>query len=104
MILDAVRESRGLALAADEDGIRGWMRLACRAEGLSLCPEAAVAIGVLEGALAEGSIRPDETVVLYNTGAAQKYVEALAGELPRLEKASVRWEAIADASERRNPG
>jgi threonine synthase len=104
MILDAVLESRGLALAADEDGIRGWMRLACRAEGLSLCPEAAVAIGVLEGALAEGSIRPDETVVLYNTGAAQKYVEALAGELPRLEKASVRWEAIADASERRNPG
>ena len=94
MILDAVRESGGRALAADEGGIDRWMRLAGRSEGLSLCPEAAVAIGVLEGALADGSIRPDETVVLYNTGAAQKYIEALAVELPRLEKACVRWEAM----------
>jgi threonine synthase len=104
MILDAVRESGGRALAADEAGIQGWMRLACRMEGLSICPEAAVCLGVLEGSLAEGSIRPDESVVLFNTGAAQKYVEALEVEMPRLEKARVSWEAIAETSTARNPG
>jgi threonine synthase len=95
MILDAVRASGGAALAADEEGIPRWMRLATRLEGLSLCPEAAVCVGVLERARAEGRIRPAETVVLFNTGAAQKYVEILAADLPRIESKSVDWEAIS---------
>jgi threonine synthase len=104
MILDAVRASRGAALAADEAGIPGWMRLATRLEGLSLCPEAAVCIGALERALATGAIRCDETVVLFNTGAAQKYVEALASDMPRLEKAAVDWDEIAKARSTPIPG
>jgi threonine synthase len=95
MILDAVRASGGAALDADEAGIAGWMHLATRLEGLSLCPEAAVGVGVLERALATGVVRPDETVVLFNTGAAQKYVEALAADLPRLAKGAVDWGAVA---------
>jgi threonine synthase len=98
MILDAVRASGGQALAADEAGIPGWMRLATRLEGLSLCPEAAVCIGVLERALASGALRGGETVVLYNTGAVQKYVEALAADLPRISKAAVGWDDIARES------
>ncbi len=108
MILDAVRASGGEALAAEEAGIQGWMRLATRLEGVSLCPESAVCIGVLERALASGSLRGEETVVLFNTGAAQKYVEALAGDLPRITKAAVDWGAVArDPAPRdaaRNPG
>jgi threonine synthase len=94
MILDAVRASGGAALEADESGIAGWMHLATRLEGLSLCPEAAVGVGVLERALASGVIRPDETVVLFNTGAAQKYVEALAADVPHLAKGAVDWDAV----------
>jgi threonine synthase len=94
LILDAVRASGGAALAAEEAGIRGWMDLATRLEGLSLCPEAAVCIGGLIRALAEGRVRPDETAVLFNTGAAQKYVEVLSADLPRLARSAVDWRAI----------
>ncbi len=96
MILRAVRESGGRAVAADEARIGQWMRQAARLEGIALCPEAAVALGVLEAALAAGHIRADEEVVLFNTGAAQKYVEAIAAELPRLDlRAPIDWPRLA---------
>ena len=40
MILDAVRESGGCAVAVAEESITGWMKLASRAEGIGFCPEA----------------------------------------------------------------
>jgi len=96
MILAAVRASGGRAMAADEDRLGDWMRLACRLEGISLCPEAAACVGVLERALAEGHIRRDEEVVLFNTGAAQKYVELLTVDLPTLDPGGpVDWEKPA---------
>jgi threonine synthase len=95
MILDAVRASFGRAMAADEDGIAGWMRLAAETEGLSLCPESAVCLGVLERALREGHVSSSETVVLFNTGAVQKYVELLRVDLPRIDRAAIDWGRIA---------
>ncbi len=106
MILDAVRASGGRAMSADEAGITGWMRQAMELEGLSLCPESAVCLGVLQRALAAGHIRRDETVVLFNTGAVQKYVEvmeAATGALPRVDKSAVNWDAIAAAGGSREP-
>jgi threonine synthase len=85
MILDAVRESGGAALAADEGRIGEWMRLASALEGIALCPEAAVCLGVLERLVKEGQVDLDEQVVIFNTGAAQKYVEAISNDLPRVE-------------------
>ncbi|MGH7139296.1 MAG: threonine synthase, partial [Pirellulales bacterium] len=73
MILDAVRASGGRAIAVAEGRIREWMRLGTRLEGISICPESAACIGALEHLAREGWIRPDEHVVLFNTGAAQKY-------------------------------
>jgi threonine synthase len=94
MILAAVRASGGSARAADDDGIPCWMALAARTEGISLCPESALCLGVLERSLADGSIRPDETVVLFNTGAAQKSVEVMRRDLPRLERQGIDWAAL----------
>jgi threonine synthase len=82
MILDAVRASGGSALTAEEGRIGEWMRLANALEGIALCPEAAVCVGVLEGLVRDGGIEPDEQVVIFNTGAAQKYVEAISAQLP----------------------
>ncbi len=82
MILDAVRESGGAALTAEESRLLEWMRLANRLEGIALCPEAAACIGVLDGLVKEGTIDPEEQVVVFNTGAAQKYVEAIETDLP----------------------
>ena len=95
LILDAVRESQGFAAATEEAGLIADMNLACATEGISLCPESAACLGVLRAALADGRIARDETVVLFNTGATQKYVEAMEVELPRVQRADVDWGAVA---------
>ncbi|MHC4549419.1 MAG: threonine synthase [Planctomycetota bacterium] len=96
MILDAVRASGGGAIAAAEERLKEWMHLVTELEGISLCPESAACVGVLEQTLAEGRIRPDETIVLFNTGAAQKYLEVLRQDLPRLSPKGVDWKALFD--------
>jgi threonine synthase len=60
-------------------------------EGISLCPEAAACVGGLELALREGRIRPDETIVIFNTCAAQKHIEVLRTDIPRLAAGKVDW-------------
>jgi threonine synthase len=86
MILDAVRASGGCALAVPENKLLGWMREACALEGIALCPEAAACVGALRNLVDEGKIKPDERIVIFNTGAVQKYVEAMAVELPRVPR------------------
>jgi threonine synthase len=96
MILDAVRQSGGTAIAVDESRIREWMQLAVSSEGIAVCPEAAACVGALEKLLATGWIKPHEQVVLFNTGAVQKYPEAIAATLPRVDiKQPIDWDAIA---------
>ena len=99
LILDAVAESGGAALAADEARLDEWMRLASSLEGVSLCPEAAACVGALASAVREGRVGRDDTAVLFNTGAAQKYVEALDRPLPTLSREDVDWSAIEQTCE-----
>ncbi len=95
MILDAVRESGGRAVAVAEQRLMEWNLLAVSSEGISVCPETAACIGALDQLAAEGWIAPDEQVVLFNTGAVQKYAEAIACELPHIRLDSpVDWRAI----------
>ncbi len=77
MILDAIRASGGAAIAAPEASIKSWMRKASSAEGISLCPETAVCLEVLTRLVKEGRIKRHEKIVVFNTGAAQKYLECL---------------------------
>jgi threonine synthase len=85
MILDAVRASGGGAVAGREGRIAEWVRAAMSLEGVSLCPESAVCLDCLEALVAQGRIRADEEVVVFNTGAVQKYPEAFPLDLPRLD-------------------
>lgn len=95
MILDAVRESGGLALAAAESRLDEWQRQSTRAEGISICPETAACIGALEHLTNEKWINPDEKVVVFNTGAAQKYVSMIPPDLPRLDsQTNVDWREL----------
>jgi threonine synthase len=86
MMLDAIRASGGCAVAGREETITHWMREACRLEGVSMCPESAVCLDCLERLVKAGRVRPDEDVVVFNTGAAQKYPEVVPLDLPRLDK------------------
>ena len=85
MIIDAIRESGGVAMAAPEENIATWMRLAASSDGIAICPETAVCLGVLDQLLESGGIDPKERVVIFNTGAAQKYPEAVEERLPTID-------------------
>src|SRR4051812_22649106 len=86
MMLDAIRASGGRAVAGREGRIVGWMRRVTQAEGIGVCPETAVCFDCLESLRATGQVGEDEEVVVFNTGAAQKYPEAVPLDLPRLAK------------------
>ena len=95
MILDAVRESGGLAMATPEEEIPHYMQLAATTEGISLCPESAVCLAALERLVQQGKIQPEERVVIFNTGAAQKYPEAVQVQLPHLDITKpINWELV----------
>jgi threonine synthase len=53
--------------------------------GIAVCPETAVCFECLETLVRKGKIGPDEEVVVFNTGAAQKYPEAVPLALPRID-------------------
>jgi threonine synthase len=92
MMIDAIRESGGLAVAGSEERILDWMGRVSRAEGIAICPETAVCFDVMDKLKREGKIRPDEEVVVFNTGAAQKYPEVVPLNLPRIDKnAPIDW-------------
>src|SRR5438552_12855807 len=86
MILDAIRASGGCALAGREAQIVPWMQQVARLEGIGICPETAVCFDCLEQLQSQGQIRAADEVVVFNTGAAQKYPEVLPLNLPRLNK------------------
>lgn len=85
MILDAVRQSGGVALATPEADIPKWMKLAASKEGIALCPETAVCLGALEVLLKKGTIKPTDRILIFNTGASQKYPEAVNEDLARVD-------------------
>ena len=77
LILRAVRESRGTALAVpDAAMIEGMLELGST-EGISAAPEGGAALAAIRALVANGSIRRSERVVLFNTGGALKYFDAL---------------------------
>ncbi|NOS99445.1 MAG: threonine synthase [Phycisphaerales bacterium] len=79
MMLDAIRESRGCAVAVPEGRIVEAMNRSIAATGLPICPESAACVLAAEQLVKSQWLRPDDRVVLFNTAAAQKY----ATELPR---------------------
>ena len=83
MMLDAIRASGGCAIAGREARIVEWMRRGMSLEGVSLCPETAVCLDALEMLVQQGKVKRDEEVVVFNTGAAQKYPEAVPLNLRR---------------------
>jgi len=77
LILRAIRESGGTALAVtDASMVKGMLEIGKR-EGISAAPEGGAALVAIERLVADGSIKPRESVVLFNTGGALKYLDVL---------------------------
>jgi len=83
LILEAVRKSGGTAIAvSDADLIEAGIQLASD-EGIFVAPEGAACLAALEKLLARGFLKKDERIVIYNTGAGLKYLEAYSTRFPR---------------------
>jgi threonine synthase len=77
LILRAVRESGGTALAVTDRSMIDGMLAIGKHEGVSAAPEGGAAFVAIQRLVADGSIKPHETVVLFNTGGALKYLDVL---------------------------
>ncbi len=80
LILRAVRESKGFAIAVSDEAITAALDEVAREEGFLLCPEGAATYAAYKQSLADGRIRPDEEAVLFNCASGLKY------PLPRVER------------------
>jgi threonine synthase len=75
LVLRAVRESGGTALAVTDEEIMADVGLMARNEGLFPCPEGAATLSALRHMIADGKVDRDERVVLFNTGSGLKYTD-----------------------------
>ena len=73
LILAAVRESGGAAIAVDDDAILAAWRDSAARDGVLLCPEGAATVAGLHEARRRNLVRETERVVLFNCAAAHKY-------------------------------
>jgi threonine synthase len=73
LILRALRESGGTAIAVSDREIMEAAALLGRTQGLFACPEGAATVAAFERLRDEGWIGAEETVVLFNTGTGLKY-------------------------------
>ncbi|MBI3965685.1 MAG: pyridoxal-phosphate dependent enzyme, partial [Chloroflexi bacterium] len=77
LILDAVYESGGSCVAVSDAELLGDMRDLAQKEGLFASPEGAATLSGLKQLVGRNWVKPDERVVLFNTGSALKYPELL---------------------------
>jgi threonine synthase len=77
LVLRAIRESGGAAVAVGDAEMVAGMRELGRLEGVSAAPEGGAGVEALRVLVGEGRIKAHETVVLFNTGGALKYLDVL---------------------------
>jgi threonine synthase len=76
LMLRMLRQTNGTALTvSDEEMLQAGRELACR-EGIFAAPEGAATVSAARKLAFAGWIKPEETVVLFNTGSGYKYSEA----------------------------
>ena len=82
LILRAVRDSGGTAVTASDQAMVEAMITIGSTEGVSAAPEGGASLVALEQLIARGLIGQNDSVVLFNTGGALKYLDALPSSAP----------------------
>ena len=77
LILKAIYESKGCAVAVPDGHIAAAVKEIATKEGFFICPEAAATVVALRNLLSNGFIEKGETVVLFNTATGLKYPEVI---------------------------
>ena len=77
LILQSLRESGGGAITVSEKEILSDLRAVASLEGMFICPEGAAIVAALRKLLANGTLSPDESILLLNTGSGLKYLDMI---------------------------
>ncbi|HVV78913.1 MAG TPA: threonine synthase [Pseudolabrys sp.] len=80
LILRAVRESKGFAIAVSDDAISAAVDEVAKQEGFLMCPEGGATYAAYKQSLADGRVSKTERVVLFNCAIGLKY------PLPAIER------------------
>jgi threonine synthase len=80
LILRAIRESSGTALAVSEDEISETMAEVARLEGSLICPEGAAALAGARQLIRDQAVVPSEKIVVFNTGSGLKHIDLLSDQ------------------------
>jgi threonine synthase len=81
LILDAIRQSDGCALAVEDEHIINTRDMISKKDGLLLCPEGAATAAGYQIALKRKIINEDEKVVLFNCASGLKYPMPIANQM-----------------------
>ena len=81
LVLQAVRETEGTAVAVSDADIGDAMKLLARSDGLAMCPEGAATVAAAKQLRDSGWLQADDNVVLINTGMALKYPEVMSSTI-----------------------
>ena len=76
LILDALRASGGTAVAVTDKELIDASQEVGAAEGIFCAPEGAACLPALKKLMSDGAVKPNERVVLFNTGSGVKYIES----------------------------
>jgi threonine synthase len=79
LILDAVRNSSGFAMAVEDAAITSALDEVAKEEGFLMCPEGAATYAAWKQALSDGRVKKSDRVVLWNCAAGLKYPMADGG-------------------------
>ena len=75
LMLNILRQSKGGAIAVDDEEMIRVTREVGSKEGLFVCPEGAACFAALKSLQRAGKITPGERVVIFNTSSGIKYLE-----------------------------
>jgi threonine synthase len=88
LILDVLKKSKGAAVSATDEEIVEAARHWAKVEGVFAAPEGAASLVAYRKLRASGFFKPEDSVVLFNTGSGLKYLDVFDASVSRVRSAA----------------
>lgn len=83
LVLRAIRESNGTAISVSDEELLDAALLLAEREGIFAAPEGGACVAAAKHLLETGFLKPDDRIVIFNTGSGLKYLEAFSTRFSR---------------------
>ncbi|MFC1513573.1 threonine synthase [candidate division KSB1 bacterium] len=83
LMLKAIRESGGTAVSVSDDELIEGVKLVGKHTGIFTAPEGGAAFIAVKKMIESGHVKPDEKIVVFNTGSGLKYTDTISDLLQK---------------------